>query len=66
MTIETIYEIGCDQCGQGHHYSTSIKYSEKCFRKSGGIVTSDGKHFCDKECYKKYKQSERNRKASKF
>ena len=53
MSIEKIYEIGCDECGEACHYYINARESEKEYREQGGIVTKDKKHYCGSNCYKK-------------
>ncbi len=45
------YEIVCDDCGSGEHFLGNIQSAESQFRNTGGIVTKDKKHYCDKNCY---------------
>ena len=60
MSIQRIYEIGCDECDCAQHYYGNIILVEKQYRSDGGIVTADKKHFCDKDCYKKYRAKIKN------
>lgn len=56
MTIETYYEFGCDYCGCAIHPPAKSKYRAKeTYREEGGIITSDGKTYCNIRCYKSRK-----------
>ena len=54
--IQKVYEITCEYCGQAFHGYTSIKATNAWYRELGGIVTADGKHFCDKMCYNNFRK----------
>lgn len=60
MSIQRVYEIGCDECSNAQHYYGNVIIAEKQYRSDGGIVTTDKKHFCDRDCYKKYREKNNN------
>ena len=52
-------EIICDFCGNAEHFICNERGKTnllKDIRKTGWIITADGKHFDTKECYKNYKR----------
>lgn len=59
MAIVKAFEFGCDHCRQADFgYNCTKKEAVRQYRESGGIVTQDGKCFCDKGCYNSYKFSQ--------
>ena len=52
MSIEKIYEIGCEECGEAYHGYWTIKEAEANFIRLGGIKKGKN-HYCGKECYEK-------------
>jgi hypothetical protein len=58
---KTVYtEVSCDQCGQADFYIRGTNV-DKAFRKSGGIATKNGKHFCDKDCREEWRLSSKQK-----
>lgn len=51
--IERLYEIDCDTCGAADYFLGNQRRAEEQYKKGGGIVTRDKKHYCDKTCYGK-------------
>lgn len=52
--MKTIWiEIQCDNCGIADYYLPPYVNSKKVARGNGWIITSDDKHYCSKECYKR-------------
>jgi len=46
----TYIQLTCDKCGCADYYSPGKV--ETAARKNGWIITKDGKHYDNKECYK--------------
>ena len=54
MSYNKFIEIYCDYCSQAYHCITSsIRVANKEYIKVGGIVKSDGTHYCDCTCYER-------------
>ena len=42
-------ELTCDHCGHADFFLPGV--ADKVVREDGWIITRDGKHYCDKDCY---------------
>ncbi len=58
MSIWRVYEIQCDECGQTIIHGYESKTKALAFMKSScpETVLASGKQFCDKHCYRAYKE----------
>jgi hypothetical protein len=57
--IVKFYEMSCDVCGCAEHFNFSVRDAIATARRSGWIITKDGKHIDSRECYKKYLENKK-------
>jgi hypothetical protein len=53
--IKKWVEIVCDYCDNAEYELIGGDWKAR-FKKSGGIITANNKHYCDKACYEKAKK----------
>jgi hypothetical protein len=53
--IQKFYELSCDECGCGEHFTDNIKESLRQARINGWIITRGGKHYDSEKCRLKAK-----------
>lgn len=52
MSVNKFIEIYCNYCGQAEHFHVgSIEKANKLYKEGGGIVKSNGSHYCTPKCY---------------
>ncbi len=52
------YEFTCDTCGNADYPPCdSVRQGIKYWRKIGGVATRNGRVFCNKKCFSRYKNS---------
>ena len=45
------YEVVCDRCGWAEHFvANSAVDAEMHYKYNGGLITEDGKHYCNAKC----------------
>lgn len=57
MGVKIYYEVSCDHCGCAEHFPYGVNIKQQA-REMGWIITSDGKYYDTKKCYKDSKKIE--------
>ena len=56
MSLMSLVEMHCEHCGHADYYHGANKaHANNYFKSVGYIVRSNGTHFCNEDCEKKYK-----------